>query len=112
MQGATWTPAGSSQPATASGSTELARGDGQHRARAQHLLHHGVGVARLVVAQAREHVRVAGEPLERPRERAGGRLVAGGEEGDELVAQLVVGRAGGDQLVDDGRARVAPSARG
>ena len=43
---------------------------------------------------------MAREPLERPGERAGGRLVAGGEQRHDLVAQLVLGRAGGDQLVE------------
>ena len=86
---------------------DLARRDRQHRPQPQHLLDGRVEVRVVAVAQPRGHARVAREPLERPGERAGGRLVPGGEQRHDLVAQLVLGRAGGDQLVDHGRCRGA-----
>ena len=41
-------------------------------------------------SQPREHLGAAEEPVERPRQRGRGRLVAGEQERDELVAQLVL----------------------
>jgi hypothetical protein len=67
---------------------DLARGDGQHRPHAQDLLDHGVEVGLVALADAAEDAGVAGQALERPAERAGRGLVAGGEQGRELVAQL------------------------
>ena len=49
---------------------DLARRDRQHRPDPQHLLDGRVEVLVAAVAQARGDARVAGEPLERPRERA------------------------------------------
>ncbi len=46
-----------------------------------------------------------GEPLGRPGQRPGRRLVPGGEQRDELVAQLVLAGAGGDQVSEHGVAR-------
>ena len=46
-------------------------------------------------------VGMAGEPFERPGERGRGGLVAGGEERDELVAELALGRAGVSEQVED-----------
>ncbi len=87
---------------------ELARRDGEHRADAQGLLDHGVDPRLVAGAHAREDVRRAGQALQRPGERARGRLVAGGQQGDQVVAQLGVVEPGGEQL---GEHVVAPGAR-
>ena len=50
---------------------------------------------------ARTRAKTSGAPgqaLERPGERARGRLVAGGQQGDQVVAQLGVVEPGGEQL--------------
>ena len=73
---------------------DAAGGDRQHRPHAQHLLDDGVEVGLVAVADPRLRLRVAREPLERPRERAGRRLVAGREHGHDLVAQLLAGDPG------------------
>ena len=55
---------------------------------------------------AREHVRVASEPLEPPGERGRRRLVPGGEQRHHLVAEFALGAARGDQLVREGYRRI------
>ena len=56
-------------------------------------------------------VRVAREPLQRPGERGGRRLVAGGEQRHELVAQLLAGRAGRPCSSVEDRVAVAGAGR-
>ena len=58
------------------------------------------------------HVGVAGEEVEGPRQRRPGRLVAGDEEGDHLVADLAVGHrlAGLVPHREQGREHVVPLA--
>jgi hypothetical protein len=69
---------------------QLAQHQGDDRPQAQRLLDHGVDVGRV----AREALQAAGlahEALDRPGQRGRGRLVAGRQQGHELVAQLGVG---------------------
>ncbi len=74
---------------------DVARRDvGQDRTGAQRLLdrrgHVRVVVAVHLVDEPRQHLRLAQQPLERPRQRGGRRLVAGDEEGEQLVADLLL----------------------
>ena len=62
----------------------------------------GLEVRLVAVADAGEHLGVAGEPLERPAERPGGGLVAGGQQRGELVAQLL---ARGARALEHGEQR-------
>ena len=108
MHGVTWTPGGSVQPPTSYGASVLrATIESTGRTRRTSLTD-GVEVLVVARAHAREHVGVAREPLERPGERAGGRLVAGGQQRHELVAHLLARRrravlvAGGAQHGEDG----------
>ena len=67
--------------------------DRQHRAQAQRLLHDRVGVGVLAGASLVAHPQLVGmadQALERPGEHRRGRLVAGDEQRDQLVAQLDV----------------------
>ncbi len=72
---------------------ELARHVHDHGPHAQRLLHDGVHVLVVVerLGEALEHAWRAQQALERPGEPGGGGLVAGGEEREQLVAQLGVG---------------------
>ena len=70
---------------------EPAQHDREHGPQPQRLLDHRVDVGLVARAQPRPRVRVAGEPLERPRQRGRRRLVAGDQQRHELVAQLGVG---------------------
>ena len=74
-------------------SGELAGHVHDHRPHAQRLLHDRVDVVVVVQrgGQALQHLRRAQQALERPREAGGGRLVPGGEQRHQLVAQLDVG---------------------
>jgi hypothetical protein len=76
---------------------ELAGHVDYHRPDPQRLLDHGIEVLVVVegVRHALHHPRRAQEALEGPRQPGGGGLVAGGEQGEQLVAQLDVahGRA-------------------
>jgi hypothetical protein len=68
-------------PGDLDGCGELADDERNHRADAEGLLHYGievvVGAGVRFVLQALEGVRVAGQPLESPRQCGRGRLVAG-----------------------------------
>jgi hypothetical protein len=70
------------------------RDERQDRPQAKRLLHHRVGVGVVarsrLLAQAVELLRMPNETLDRPRERGGGRLVAGDQQRHELVAQFLV----------------------
>ena len=119
------TPAGSSQPPisigawrrrTTAGTTGRRRSVSLTTASRYSL----VAGARLL-AQPASTSGCAHQPLERPGERGGGRLVAGDEQRHQLVAQLVVAQrravrvAGGQQQREDvvalGAVRVARRAR-
>ena len=66
----------------------------QHRSQAQRLVRDGVGIGAVLVAdlvlEARQHARVANDPLERPGQRGRRRLVAGHEQRHQLVAQFAL----------------------
>lgn len=75
---------------------QLAQHDGQHRPQPQGLLHHRVrvrlgGVLVRLGAQPGQLVGVAEQPFERPGQHGRGGLVPGDEQGDQFVAQLLVG---------------------
>ena len=89
----------------------LAADDRQHGPHAQDLLDHGLQVRVVARAHAREDVGVAGQPLERPAERARGRLVAGGQQRDELVADLARAWAASRPRGAPRAARRAPTRR-
>ena len=90
---------------------EHARHDRQHRAQPQRLLAHRVEIVLVarghLVAQALQLLGVAHEPLDRPGERGRGGLMAGHQQGHQLVAQLLVAHrlavlvAGLDQQRED-----------
>ena len=97
MQGATCTPAGSTWPPTSNGATtRRAAIESTGRTRSTSLTTASrVGV--VAVAHAGLRLGMVGEALERPGERAGRRLVPGGEHGHDLVAQLLAGDARGPE---------------
>ena len=111
MLGISTQPAGQSYPPTAT----VRAASNHHRDRralAQDLLDHRVEVGLVAAldlgAEPIGDLRVAGEPLERPRERRRGRLLARHQHRDQLVADLAVGhrRAVGAAGLDQEREQV------
>ena len=71
---------------------QLSRRDRERRPNAEHLLHDRFEIGRIALAQPRLDAGMAGEPLERPRQRGRRGVVARHEQRHELVAQVAVAR--------------------
>ena len=117
------TPAGSSQPPNSIGAWRRRTTAGTTgRRRSVSLITASRYSPSSLGLQPLEHTGVAGDPLERPGERGGRGLVAGHEQGHQLVAELGVGQpvallvAGGEQEREDvvalGRRAGRPGGRG
>ena len=95
IAGVTSVPGGSVWPSTCSSAGEAAAGDRHHRAQPQRLGDHRPQVGVVVAAghllgQPLRRRRVAQQQVEAPGERGRCRLVAGEQQGHQLVAQLAV----------------------
>ena len=112
IAGVTSVPAGRLQAVDVQIGCKAPSGERDDRAQAQRLGDHGAQVAILVTRihlgrQTCERRRVAQQQIERPGERRGGRLVAGEQQRDQLVAHLAVAHlapvleAGGDEQRED-----------
>ena len=96
-------------------------GHRDRRADAQHLLDEGAEVTLVPLVgggrRARSHVRVVGKQGGSPRDRGGRRLVAGGDQGQEVVPQIIGGQRlailvpGLDERREDVVALVEPGVR-
>src|SRR3954468_17183239 len=98
MAGVTSVPAGSERPSTsrsvtrrrpASGTTGRSRSDSDTTARRYGSPPPRAG-GRALRAGAGQRLRVVGEQVDRPGEAGGGGLVAGDQQGHQLVADLAV----------------------